>query len=74
MKYHALFVIFGKSAEICNSGLLQIVGGVLRLNLSSLLALYIYNFNFTSELLIVLLVLPFSYCLLYLEHYHLHWN
>ena len=30
MKYHALLVIFEKGGKICNYGLLQIIGGALR--------------------------------------------
>ena len=37
VKYHALFVIFEKSSKIFNYCLLQIIGGSLRVNISSAL-------------------------------------
>ena len=33
MKYHALFVNFDKSSNICNFRLLQIIGGALWVNM-----------------------------------------
>ena len=38
MKYHALFVIFEKSAKILNCRLLQNIGGALRVNTSRMRA------------------------------------